>query len=98
MCALWAGVEKTEPLLRLQSKIEGACVQAGLAPEGRKFHPHITLARCKDVREGRARAFVATYDGFGLPAIPVEAFTLYSSRTGRAGAVYAPEAVYPLEV
>ncbi len=70
---------------------------AGLLPEGRKFHPHVTLARCKNVPEAPAAEFVATYSGFDLPAINVDAFTLYSSRTGRAGAVYAPEAVYPLE-
>lgn len=95
--ALWAGVEQTEPLARLQTKIETACVRAGLLPEGRKFHPHVTLARCKNVREAPAAEFVATYEGFNLPAIPVDAFTLYSSRTGRSGAVYVPEAVYPLE-
>jgi 2'-5' RNA ligase len=94
---LWAGIEKNDALLRLQAKIEAASVQAGLAPEGRKFHPHVTLARCKNVPEQPANAFIATYPGFDLPAIPVDAFTLYSSRMGRSGAVYAPEAVYPLE-
>ena len=94
--ALWAGFEKSPPLERLQAKIEAACGRAGLAPEGRKFHPHITLARCKNEREAPVVEFAATYPGFDLPAIPVDAFTLYSSRTGRAGAVYAAEAVYPL--
>jgi len=95
--ALWAGVEKSEALVHLQAKIEAACINAGLPPEGRKFHPHITLARCKNVPEAPAAEFVATYEGFDLPAINVDAFTLYSSRTGRSGAVYTPEAVYPLE-
>jgi 2'-5' RNA ligase len=95
--ALWAGVEKTEPLIRLQAKIEAACVHAGLLPEGRKFHPHVTLARCKNAPEAPAAEFAATYGGFDLPAIPVDAFTLYSSRMGRSGAVYSPEAVYPLD-
>ena len=94
--ALWAGVEKTEPLTHLQAKIETACGRAGLPPEGRKFHPHVTLARCKNVPEEPAAAFAATHQGFDLPAISIGSFTLYSSRTGRAGAVYAPEAVYPL--
>ncbi|MDA1133118.1 MAG: RNA 2',3'-cyclic phosphodiesterase, partial [Proteobacteria bacterium] len=43
--ALWAGVEQTVPLAHLQAKIETACRRAGLPPEGRKFHPHVTLAR-----------------------------------------------------
>ena len=95
--ALWAGLEKSEPLDHLQAKIETACMNAGLPPESRKFHPHITLARCRDVPEAPAAEFVATYGGFDLPAVPVAAFALLSSRRGRSGAVYAPEAVYPLE-
>lgn len=94
--ALWAGVEKTEPLAHLQTKIETVCVRAGLAPETRKFHPHVTLARCKDVHETRAAAFVGTHEGFELPALPVDSFTLFSSQMGRSGSVYAAEAVYPL--
>jgi len=94
---LWAGLERSEPLARLQTKIEAACLRAGLSPESRKFHAHVTLARCKNVREAPAAEFVATHDGFDLPALPIDTFVLYSSRTGRSGAVYAPEAVYPLE-
>ncbi len=94
--ALWAGLEKSEPLTHLQAKIETVCVNAGLPPEGRKFHPHVTLARCKNIREAPASEFIATHEGFGLPAIPVDGFVLYSSRTGKAGAVYVSEAVYPL--
>src|SRR5689334_12023836 len=42
--ALWAGVEPKAPLAALAAKIERACQAAGLAPEPRAFHPHITLA------------------------------------------------------
>ncbi|NKB48031.1 MAG: RNA 2',3'-cyclic phosphodiesterase [Alphaproteobacteria bacterium] len=96
--ALWAGVENTEPLLHLQAKIEAASMRAGLPAESRKFHPHVTLARCKNAPEGPAADFVATYGSFDLPPIPVDAFTLYASQTGRSGALYTPEAVYPLEL
>lgn len=94
--ALWAGVEKTEPLVHLQAKIETACARAGLPAEGRKFHPHVTLARCKNVPEAPAAEFVATYGGFDLPPIPADGFTLFSSQMGRSGAVYTPETVYQL--
>ena len=95
--ALWAGVEQCEPLVHLQAKIEAACGRAGLPPEGRKFHPHVTLARCKNVREAPAVEFAATHTGFNLPALHVDTFTLFSSHTGRAGAAYTAEAVYPLQ-
>ena len=88
---------KPKLLDQLQAKIEAACGRSGLPPEGRKFHPHVTLARCKNVREAPAAEFAATYPGFDLPAIVVDAFTLYSSQMGRSGAVYSAEAVYPLE-
>ncbi len=94
---LWVGLEQSELLGRLQEKVEAACVRAGLEPDSRNFHAHITLARCKDVRLAPAEEFIATHSGFALPAISVDSFVLFSSRTGRSGAVYSPEAVYPLE-
>ena len=48
--ALWAGVEPKEPLATLAAKVERVCQQAGLEPEHRAFHPHITLARWKGRR------------------------------------------------
>jgi len=93
---LWAGIDGNEALVHLQAKVESACVRAGLPPDPRKFHAHVTLARCKDVREELTAEFIATHDGFDLPAMPVDQFVLYSSHTGRAGAIYSQEAVYPL--
>ena len=94
--ALWAGVGKSPKLMRLQGKVEMACQRAGLAPEGRKFHPHITLARCRDIREDQAQAVLGLYDGFTGGTVRADAFVLYSSRLGHAGPVYTPEARYPL--
>lgn len=48
--ALWAGVERAEPLLHLQRKIERVLAAAGFEPDSRKFSPHITLARLKRAR------------------------------------------------
>jgi 2'-5' RNA ligase len=93
---LWAGVEKSEALGRLQAKVETACQRAGLPPEGRKFHPHVTLARCRDIREELTRGFLAACDGFHGDTVRVDGFTLYSSRLGHEGSVYTPEARYPL--
>ena len=46
--ALWAGIEANPELVRLRDKVERALVQLGLAPEARKFSPHISLARFKN--------------------------------------------------
>lgn len=95
--ALWAGVERSEPLLRLQGKVETACQRAGLEPESRKFHPHVTLARCRDIREELARPFLEACDGFHGATVRVDEFILYSSRLGHAGPSYTPEARYRLD-
>lgn len=42
---LYAGVERNEHLARLQSKVETALHRVGLAPDKRRFTPHVTLAR-----------------------------------------------------
>lgn len=94
--ALWAGVEKSLELVRLQGKIETACQRAGQPPEGRKFHPHVTLARCRDIREALVWPFLAACDGFHGDTVRVNEFVLYSSRLGHDGPVYTPEARYPL--
>jgi 2'-5' RNA ligase len=94
--ALWVGVERDPALDHLQARVETACQRSGLAPEGRKFHPHVTLARCRDTRTTRIGGFLADHGGFRAPAFPVESFALYSSTLGRGGAVYIRETDYPL--
>ena len=94
--SLWAGVEPDQALDHLHAKIESACQRVGLEPEGRKFHPHVTLARCRDTRTARIAGFLADHGGFGAPAFPVGSFALYSSTLGRGGALYSREVDYPL--
>jgi 2'-5' RNA ligase len=96
--ALWAGVARNDELAHLQSRIEVACQRAGLPPETRRFHPHVTLGRCRDTSLARVAPFVAEHAGFVAPAFPVERFVLYSSVLGRSGSVYIPEMDYPLGV
>lgn len=59
---LWAGLGgDTAALARLNALIEGACRDAGLPPDDRKFSPHLTLARMGASRGGRT-------GGVGRPA------------------------------
>src|SRR5712692_4349502 len=46
--AVWVGVERHPDLVRLRDKIEQALIRTGLAPEQRRFAPHVTLARLRD--------------------------------------------------
>jgi 2'-5' RNA ligase len=94
---LWVGVSKSDPLARLQAKIEKALVGARLEPENRKFTPHITIARLKDARRHRVEAWAMEHGGFRTAPFTVDRFVLYSSFRKSEGAVYIEEASYPLE-
>ena len=94
--ALWAGVDTSEPLIRLQQKIESAMQRIGLAAEERKYAPHITLARLKGTPQGRLENFVTDHCDFRARPVHVETFTLYSSFLSSSGAIYTPEVTYPL--
>lgn len=42
---LWAGIEKTDALLRLQQSVEHMASKIGFQKENRAYFPHITLAK-----------------------------------------------------
>ena len=93
---LWAGLAADGTLGRLQSKVETAISQVGLAPERRKFHPHVTLARLKHPDMNRLRDYLARNGDVVSEDLPMDHFTLFSSHLGHAGAVYRTEATFPL--
>jgi 2'-5' RNA ligase len=94
--ALWAGVEPKGPVAALAAKVERACQSAGLEPEARAFHPHITLARWKGRRTREVQDFLERRRGFASDPFEVEAFTLFESRLSRHGAHYEAVTTYPL--
>jgi 2'-5' RNA ligase len=94
---IWAGVTPSPPLLHLHAKIESAVVRAGLAPEGRKFAPHVALARLKNGGSGRIGDYLAAHNPFRSEPFRVGHFTLFSSFLSQSGAIYTAEASYPLK-
>ena len=93
--ALWAGLQPKEQLKALNAKLERACQSAGLQPEGRAYHPHITLARWKG-RAPRLDSFMEKHGGLKSEPWDVREFILYESRLGRDGAHYEPVERFPL--
>jgi 2'-5' RNA ligase len=94
--ALWAGVEPKQPLAALAAKVERICQSAGLAPERRAFHPHITLARWKGRRTREVRAFLEQRGGLSSEPFIVGEFILFESRLSRHGAHYEEVTRYGL--
>lgn len=96
--ALWAAVAPDPALLDLQRQVERAARRAGLAPEARRFVPHVTLARLKGWREDAAplARFLADRGGAAAPPVRAVAFSLMSSWLRPDGAVHEELARYPL--
>ncbi len=94
--ALYARVEPCEPLTRLQQKVEKALQRAGCPPEGRKFKPHVTLARFKGPTGLELERFVVRHSLLRAGPFPVADFQLYQSFLSGEGAIYREEAAYPL--
>ncbi|WP_108396710.1 RNA 2',3'-cyclic phosphodiesterase [Devosia submarina] len=94
--ALYAGVEPNEHLLRLQSAQERVLQRLGLPAEGRKFVPHVTLARLRAGNPVEVARFIAEAGRFEPLSFPVGRFVLYSSRDSVGGGPYVVEQSYPL--
>lgn len=99
---LWAGVrEVTGKLAGLQREIEQTAQSIGLDPDGKPFHPHVTLARIRElsgaaglveaVKNRAGRAPVSFGDEFRA-----EAVALLRSDLKPGGPVHARLEEFPL--
>lgn len=94
--ALFAGVENNATLQRLQAAQERVMQRLGLEPDGRKFVPHVSLARLKGTSAEDLARFMAFAGRFEALEFPVERFVLFSSRDSVGGGPYLVEQAYPL--
>jgi len=92
----WAGIEASPDLAGLAADTDRALDALGLAPEGRPFSPHLTLARIKDpVPMQPLREAIAALPSLDFGSFTAPAFFLYLSRPGPAGSVYTKLAEFP---
>lgn len=94
--ALIATAEPDAPLLELQAEHERLMRRLGLPAEGRKFTPHVTLARLRDTSSLAVAEWLSQRGHFAPLTVPVSRFVLYSSRASTGGGPYVAEQVYPL--
>ena len=89
---IWIGLGKTHPhLFQIHKRVQEAALAMGIEPELRPWHPHITIARCRDVSAQSLRKFLQSNAEFDAGIIHVEAFHLYSSKLTPAGPVHTRE-------
>ncbi len=94
--AVVATVAPTQQLFELRAEHERLMQRIGLEPEGRKYTPHVTLARLRDASSHDVADYLATRHPFRPPPFRVSRFVLYSSRELIGGGPYVVEAAYPL--
>lgn len=94
---LWAGIADGEPVVALRRKVESALRRAGLPPDGRRFAPHLTIARMKRPDMARVGEFLMAHSLYQGEPFLVDGFSLVSSVLGGEQALYREEARYPLQ-
>jgi 2'-5' RNA ligase len=94
--AVIASIPPVAPLIELQAEHERLLQRVGLLPEGRKFTPHVTLARLRDSTSRQVAEYLAERGPFRSAPFRVVRFVLYSSRASTGGGPYIVEAAYPL--
>jgi len=93
--AVVATVSPERALLDVQAEHERLMQRMGLEPEGRKYTPHVTLARLRDSSSNQVAEYLATRGFFRTSSFRVSRFVLFSSRASVGGGPYVVEAAYP---
>lgn len=95
---VFAALAPSAPLAALQAKVDVALRRIGVAPQTRRFTPHVTLGRVRPNRAEAARLAAAVVDAaaFRAPPWPVDGFGLWRSDPGPGGRVYTEMMRYPL--
>ena len=93
--AVVATIAPTRALAELQAEHERLMQRVGLEPEGRKYTPHVTLARLRDASSRDVADYLAARP-YRSASFHVSRFVLMSSRASVGGGPYIVEADYPL--
>jgi 2'-5' RNA ligase len=86
---LWAGIVRgAEALCAVEQEVSERLGACGVEREDRPYRPHLTLARVRDASGLRSRPLFERLADRRFGATPVDAITLFQSRTSPKGATY----------
>src|ERR1700760_678487 len=94
--AVVANIAPSRPLIELQAELERMMQRIGLDPEGRKFTPHVTLARLRDAAAQDVADYLSVRGYFPTRVFTASRFVLFSSRASTGGGPYVVEDSYAL--
>jgi RNA 2',3'-cyclic 3'-phosphodiesterase len=93
---IWIGLV-SEQLLQLARQVESAAVQAGFAPEGRPYTPHLTIGRVRDLHGWpRIREVLRESPNQDFGTALISEMILYRSILGGEASQYQALARYQL--
>ena len=94
--AVVANIAPTRPLIELQAELERLMQRIGLDPEGRKFTPHVALARLHDASSQDVADYLSVRGYFPSKVFTADRFVLFSARASTGGGPYVVEDSYAL--
>ncbi|MCO4317357.1 RNA 2',3'-cyclic phosphodiesterase [Phyllobacterium sp. 21LDTY02-6] len=95
--SLVASIVPSPDLQALHAEIERICQRLMLPADARKFTPHVTLARLRNVRSEEVAHYLSSRGNFSASPFTVNRFVLMSSRDSVGGGPYVVEEAWPLE-
>ncbi len=89
---VWVGVGKGHPLLfELHRRVQNAVLNAGLEPDLKPFHPHVTVARAKGISRQALQPLLRCCSETEFGLFKVTGFALFSSLLAAEGATHRVE-------
>ena len=82
--------------MELQADQERILQRLGYEAEGRKYTPHVTIARTKGATQRDVVEWLTIRGGFTAGTFRAARFVLFSSKASRGGGPYIVEEAYPL--
>ena len=95
--SIWVDVAPNKALFRLHGKVERSVINSGFGAEGRKFKPHVTLARFRSRKPRNFASYFGMNGAFSTAPFLVSSFTLFESSLGHGGSNYTALNEYPLD-
>ncbi len=93
---LFAVVKDAAPLPEIAAWVEERVVSAGLPPDRRPFHPHLTLGRFRTGGRPLSRDLLEVPAARDLGVLPVERIVMFRSHLEPRGARYEALESFPL--
>lgn len=94
---LIVGLERTDGLMAVYRAVSETLEENGLAPEDRRYRPHVTLARLEDVPATAVHHFLEDHPAPTLPSFNATDVHLYESTLTPDGAVHERRASISLQ-